>query len=188
MRLEHLTISFVVEFPNAEGFWAHKQSSSSNFQGFQTKSRGCSGRIGRGRSSFGGRNYFSLGANSKLLCQICGKFGHSAIKCYIGSISIVIINLSLQKAQSILVMLLVISQFQSSQAYIASPKDVDDASWFLDSGATHHVTTHGDSLTSKTEYSGSGKLMLGDGTELPISHIGKIDLADCGTFSKPLAL
>ena len=30
--------------------------------------------------------------------------------------------------------------------------------------------------------------MVGDGTELPISHIGKIDLADFGTSSKPLAL
>ena len=45
-----------------------------------------------------------------------------------------------------------------------STKDVDDASWFLDSGATHHVTAHCDSLSSKTKYSSNGKLMVDDGT------------------------
>ena len=30
--------------------------------------------------------------------------------------------------------------------------------------------------------------MVGDGTELPITHIGKTDFAYSGTFSKPLAL
>ena len=45
-----------------------------------------------------------------------------------------------------------------------STKDVDDASWFLDNGATHHVTAHCDSLASKTKYSINGKLMVDDGT------------------------
>ena len=37
----------------------------------------------------------------------------------------------------------------ASQAYIASPKDFKDTSWFLDSDATHHVANRGDSLTAK---------------------------------------
>ena len=69
-----------------------------------------------------------------------------------------------------------------------STEDVDNASWFLDCGATHHVTSHCDSLTSKTEYSSNGKLMVDDGTELPISNIGKFDLPDSSTSSKPLTL
>ena len=133
LHLEHLTTPSVVEFPNSKGFLAHKQSSSSNFRGYQTNSRGCSGRIGRGRSSFGGRNYFSSRAGSKLLCQICGKSGHSAIKCY-HMFNLNCHNQSESSKGSVNTGDVVcdFSQFQSSQAYIDSPKDVDDASWFLD--------------------------------------------------------
>ena len=47
-------------------------------------------------------------------------------------------------------------------------------SWFLDSGATHHVTANGKSLNAKTEYSSTGKLSISDGSSLFISHIGNI--------------
>ena len=63
-----------------------------------------------------------------------------------------------------------------SQAYIASPTIVNDASWFLDSRATHHVTSTTDSMNPNSEYSGTGKLALGDGSKLPITHIGHITL------------
>ena len=63
-----------------------------------------------------------------------------------------------------------------SQAYIASLTSVNDASWFLDSGATHHVTSTIDSMNTNSEYSGTGKLALGDGSKLPIKHIGHIIL------------
>ena len=49
---------------------------------------------------------------------------------------------------------------------------MNDASWFLDSGATHHVAATSDSMTAKLEYSGNGKLALGDGSHLPITDIG----------------
>ena len=61
-----------------------------------------------------------------------------------------------------------------SQAYIASPTTINDASWFLDSGATHHVTSTTDSMNTNSEYLGTGKLALGDGSQLPITHIGHI--------------
>ena len=51
-----------------------------------------------------------------------------------------------------------------SQAYIASPTTVNDASWFLDSGATHLITSTIDSMNTNSEYSGIGKLALGDGS------------------------
>ena len=63
-----------------------------------------------------------------------------------------------------------------SQAYIASPTTVNDASWFLDSGATHHVTSSTDSMNTNSEYSGTGKLALGDGSKHHITHIGHIIL------------
>ena len=54
----------------------------------------------------------------------------------------------------------------------------------MDSGATHHTTSNDASLTSKTEYYGSGVLTVGNGSILPISHIGNSTL----TVSKPLYL
>ena len=39
---------------------------------------------------------------------------------------------------------------QQSQACIASRTTLNDASWFLDSGATHHVAATSDSMTTKS--------------------------------------
>ena len=51
---------------------------------------------------------------------------------------------------------------------------VNGSNWYLDSGATHHVNSDGNSLTRKYEYPGSGKLVIGDGSQLSISHIGDL--------------
>ena len=73
---------------------------------------------------------------------------------------------------------------QQSQAYISSPTVVNDKAWFLDSGETHHVTADGDSLPTKTKYSGTAELAIGDGSTLPISHIDTVKIP----ASKPLIL
>ncbi|KAI3700963.1 hypothetical protein L2E82_45604 [Cichorium intybus] len=44
--------------------------------------------------------------------------------------------------------------------------------WFVESGATDHMTTSTDSITQPTVFSGSSKVAFGDGNVLPISHIG----------------
>ena len=106
------------------------------------------------------------------MCQICGKTGHIALKCFY-KFDLWDQNQKLSSAipeeeSSIPV--------QQSQEYIASPTTGNDASWFLDRRATHHVATTSDSMTTKSEYSGNGKLALGDGFYLPITHIGKFYL------------
>ena len=68
------------------------------------------------------------------------------------------------------------ASIHKSQAYIGSPNIVNDAAWYLDIGATHHVTAEGQSMTTKTEYSGNGMLVLGDGSQLLISHISHMNL------------
>ena len=50
----------------------------------------------------------------------------------------------------------------------------------LGQGGTHHVPNRGDSFTTKSEYYGHGKMMVGDGTTLPITHVGKMDLTHAG--------
>lgn len=44
--------------------------------------------------------------------------------------------------------------------------------WFRDSGASHHVTNEFENMSIGSEYSGAGKVHLGNGTGLDIAHIG----------------
>lgn len=50
------------------------------------------------------------------------------------------------------------------------------ASWLLDSGASHHVIANLNNLSLQTPYNGHDDDMLGDGTNLPISHTGSVSL------------
>ena len=115
------------------------------------------------------------------MCQICGKTGHTALKCFY--------RFDLQDQNQIQFQKLSSAipeeelPVQQSQAYIASPTTVNDASWFLDSGATHHVAATSDSMTTKSKYSGNGKLALGDGSHLPITHIGNFHLPTSRSLS-----
>ena len=53
-----------------------------------------------------------------------------------------------------------------------SSGDPNNNSWFLDSGATHHITTDSSNLASKNDYKGKEKLVIGNDSKLHISHIG----------------
>ena len=86
MRLEQISATSVVEFSNVEARVTQKQFHplGSGFRGHQANFRGRFGRRGPGRNQSGGRSYLSSSGhfNKKLLCQICGKSGHTASKCY----------------------------------------------------------------------------------------------------------
>ena len=101
------------------------------------------------------------------ICQLCGRIGHVALKCYhtfdisfhghvdggeTGS----------HQGQS---------GGHSGQAYLASSDTVADQAWYMDSGATNHVTTDAQNLSTKVDYKGKDKLTVGNGYKLPISHI-----------------
>ena len=45
--------------------------------------------------------------------------------------------------------------------------------WLMDSGTTHHMTTDLNNLAIHSEYQGPEEVTLGNGSKLPISHIGK---------------
>ena len=133
---------------------------------------------GRGLSySGGGRSHNQFNTFNKPLCQICDKAGHTALKCFY--------RFDLRYQNSVSNQTATSSEISSdespaaihnSQAYIASPNIVNDTAWYLDSGATHHVTADGQSMATKSEYTGNGKLFLGDGSQLLISHIGHMSL------------
>ncbi|XP_031250702.1 uncharacterized protein LOC116108600 [Pistacia vera] len=50
--------------------------------------------------------------------------------------------------------------------YIATPSTVHDAAWYMDSGATDHVTSDFSQLTGSTSYEGSEQLQVGNGQAL----------------------
>lgn len=51
-------------------------------------------------------------------------------------------------------------------------EELNDDCWFPDSGASHHVTNDLGSLTIGSEYTGGGKVSIGNGSGLSIPHIG----------------
>ncbi|KAL4303387.1 hypothetical protein GQ457_10G023250 [Hibiscus cannabinus] len=51
--------------------------------------------------------------------------------------------------------------------------------WFVDTGATHHVTPEASNVHHGTDFSGPGKLLVGDGKGLHISKVGSTILQAC---------
>ena len=47
-----------------------------------------------------------------------------------------------------------------------------DITWFIDSGATNHVTPDPGNMSQSTEYMGKEHLTVGNGNSLPITHTG----------------
>ncbi|KAL5822668.1 hypothetical protein ACOSQ4_020568 [Xanthoceras sorbifolium] len=63
------------------------------------------------------------------------------------------------------------AQVNQSTAYIATPKTMCDPAWYADSGAINHVTSNFNNLSLGVAYSGSDRLTVGNGQQLPITHI-----------------
>ena len=148
-----------------------------NNQG-QGSNRG--GRAGRGRGG------------AKVICQICSRTGHVAAKCYH------CFDITFQgNSQS--------ANFSGGgsngsngyqsrggphQAYMNQTdfaSENEDHNWYVDSGATNHVTANLQNLTLQQDYKGKGKLTIGNGSQLPISHIGDV-LLHSSHSQKPLVL
>ncbi|MFS7980030.1 hypothetical protein Hanom_Chr10g00934621 [Helianthus anomalus] len=53
----------------------------------------------------------------------------------------------------------------------------------FDSGASHHLTSCPSSLHSVSEYGVPDEILLGDGTTLPISHIGSVNISNSAQCS-----
>lgn len=55
---------------------------------------------------------------------------------------------------------------------MASAQDLPDPSWYLDTGASNHVTSDLSSLTLHSPYRGPSKVSVGNGQTLDIQNIG----------------
>ncbi|KAL5794815.1 hypothetical protein ACOSP7_003409 [Xanthoceras sorbifolium] len=63
-------------------------------------------------------------------------------------------------------------QQQGMNALVATHATVGNSNWYMDSGATNHITSDFNNLGSNTEYKGQERLAVGNGHTLPISSIG----------------
>jgi len=124
----------------------------------------------RGRGSFstghGCGNYFQLdlAAPSRPICQLCGKIGHTAPRCY--------------QCPDPTLVASPFSPYQPAQAYYSSPTLPPKENWYPDTGATHHLTNNLQNLNiSSEEYTGQDQIRIGNGTSLSISHSGSATLS-----------
>lgn len=62
------------------------------------------------------------------------------------------------------------------QALNATAVDVSDPAWYIDSGATHHVSSNINHPQQLMEYKGNGKLLIGNGKCMKITKIGATNL------------
>jgi histone deacetylase 1/2 len=121
--------------------------------------RGGGGRDGRGRGrggGNGGRGGFGRGNDNKNngnrpTCQLCGKIGHTVIKCW--------------------------KRFDTSftgeekVAGAATSYGVD-TNWYLDTGATDHITGELEKLSVKEKYNGNDQVHTANGTGMDINCVG----------------
>uniref|UniRef100_A0A803NPY8 Integrase catalytic domain-containing protein n=1 Tax=Cannabis sativa TaxID=3483 RepID=A0A803NPY8_CANSA len=130
----------------------------------------------------GGRgNYRGPTSQSRPLCQLCLRYGHTAPVCHYrydrnwvtpkqGSN-----NSSATNNNNPPRAYMAEHEFDyDPQAFATSfiPDFGDDSGWFVDTGATNHVTNGLENLDSAVAYPGSEGLAVGDGKKLLISNIG----------------
>ncbi|XP_048600004.1 uncharacterized protein LOC106352005 [Brassica napus] len=130
--------------------------------GFSTRGRGFTQQV----SNSGGNNN-NNNNNTRPVCQICGRTGHSALRCW--------------------------NRFDNSyqsddlpHALSAFPvSDLSGREWIADSGATAHMTSSTSHMQNATPYNGPEHIMVADGNFLPITHVGSTTLTT-DTGSLPL--
>ena len=70
-------------------------------------------------------------------------------------------------------------------AYLANMDGPSDNNWYLDSGATHHLTNDVNNMHVHEAYSGRSKLFIGNGASLCITHIGHAVLKLKNSITSP---
>ncbi|XP_066395916.1 uncharacterized protein [Miscanthus floridulus] len=138
--------------------------------GQSSKGRGGSGRSGGGRGG-GGRNASSGRGNNGggrtssfqagVICQICGKEGHHASRCYKRYDS------SYSGG----------AQQQRSASTATTGYGVD-TNWYMDTGATDHITSDLEKLTVRDQYHGGDQVHTASGSEF---HPDRFLVKDQGT-------
>lgn len=126
---------------------------------------GCNGNNGNGNSGNNGSlaggqqgGYNRRNFNSdrpRVPCQICNKLGHSARSCYDR------LNQNFKPEDA---------RFANN---INTGSPATDPTWYVDSGATDHITSDLDKLHMREQYTGKDQVHAANGTGMDITHVGK---------------
>ncbi|KAK9155098.1 hypothetical protein Sjap_002578 [Stephania japonica] len=151
---------------NAGGASQAQSSSNGQSRGFNNgvSSRG---RGGRNR----GKGGFRFSTVNKPTCQICGKFGHSAAVCYFRG-DMKYMGSTQQQPPSQQPLRFTPTPPQTQTSFFGTAESVPDTSWYMDSGASSHITADPSQLNNCMPYGGNKSLMVGNGKYLPITSVG----------------
>ncbi|KAK9141071.1 hypothetical protein Scep_010752 [Stephania cephalantha] len=144
----------VQESQSANAAEVKNNSSKVNVQNWNSHGNRTNGGFrGRGNGRFRGRGGFkSSSSNSKPTCQICGKFGHSAAVCYYRAD---MKYMGTQTGNSHQPQLRPFtSQSHTPSSFFTASEAGHDGSWYMDSGATSHVTGDASQMLNNSAYSG----------------------------------
>jgi hypothetical protein len=161
MRIDHQNQSSGLL--TASAHVASRQSFKGRPQRPHQSYRGGGSTRGSFFSSRGGTHPRYSSGSSRPQCQICGKLGHTALKCF---------------RRFDVAHQMDVPSATSSQALAAfSQPSPSNSDWHPDTGATHHITADMKNLTlNNEEYHGSDNIQVGNGTGLAISHMGSSTL------------
>lgn len=143
--------------PNYQNKSFSRNRNSFNDQGYRKNQQH------HGQNKFGGSgNYINNNkGKSSLFCQICDKRGHVARECYHRFDH----SYSTENPQKV-------------AALLASPTSPqEESNWFVDSGASAHLTADLNNLSVHSEYQGDDKIKIGNGKLLTINNIGTSSLS-----------
>ncbi|KAL4273785.1 hypothetical protein GQ457_13G029640 [Hibiscus cannabinus] len=162
------------------------QYSSNRYSGSQYSGGSGNSQYSGGR--FGGRNRGRM----RLQCQLCGKNGHSVDRCwhrFDQSFTGIMANGGYNKDSDVNANIGVFDNGgmctscccnSSEQTGVTTPQahltSTTSGHWVVDSGATHHVTPDGNKVSGSATYTGTGKLLVGNGNSLPIHNVGHASL------------
>ena len=155
-----MAVNFIPRFNDTGGGFNNYNPSHNN----KGRRRGNNAR-GRGRGPSSSQfNHFSpqpQGSNARAdrpICQICGKASHLAIDCY---------HMMDYAYQGMHPPTKLATMVTSSNNLMTQEQP-----WLADSAATNHVTSSLNHLSFPKPYTGQEHLTVGNGQNLPITHIG----------------
>ncbi|KAH9723455.1 retrovirus-related pol polyprotein from transposon RE1 [Citrus sinensis] len=124
-----------------------------------------------GRGGYQGGAGKNFAQRTGIACQICFRFNHTAADCRDRFNKNFTPNFPTPAPNHFS------NQHQGPRAaFITTSEGVADQGWFLDSGATHHLTNTVQNLSDGKIYFGSNLLTVGNGQGLRITHIGYTQL------------
>lgn len=143
-------------------------SPSANFTSYSYGGDNRGGRGGRFRGRGGGR--FN---KNRISCQLCRKSNHVAYKCFKR------FDVSFTGPTNVQAS----PQLPPPQANLAASGSAspDDSEWYVDSGATTHITADLSNLQVQNDYTGTDNVTVGNGSSLPISHVGQASIPSCSS-------